>query len=59
MTTTVTQAPEKKVECKMGGNGSLYVSVPQAVTLTPGAREHVYRIGVDEALGRFVDALAL
>lgn len=44
---------------KVQVNGSLYVSVPQAVTLTPGACEHVYRIGVDEALGRFVDALAL
>jgi hypothetical protein len=58
ISTPVLDPADHLLAIKVQVNGSLYVSVPQAVALTPGAREHVYRIGVDEALGRFVDALS-
>jgi hypothetical protein len=45
---------EHLLTIKVQVNGSRYTSVAQSVTLTPGACEHTFRIGVDEALGRFV-----
>jgi hypothetical protein len=44
---------------KVQVNGSRYVSVPQTVTLIPGACEHSYIVSIDEALGRFVAVLLL
>ncbi len=44
---------------KVQVNGSRYVSVPQTVTLIPGACEHSYIVSIDEALGRFVALLLL
>jgi hypothetical protein len=52
---TATHDPlEHFLTIKVQVNGSRYTSVPQNITLTPGACEHVFRIGMDEALGRFV-----
>jgi hypothetical protein len=50
---------EHLLTIKVQVNGSRYTSVAQAITLTPGACEHTFRIGVDEALGRFVALVLL
>jgi hypothetical protein len=44
---------------KVQVNGSRFASMPQTVSLTPGACEHSYRMAVDEALGRFAAVLVL
>lgn len=45
---------EHLLSLKVQVNGSRYTSVPQAIALTPGSREHACVIAIDDALGRFV-----
>jgi hypothetical protein len=44
---------------KVQVNGSRFVSMPQTVSLTPGACEHSYSMVVDEALGRCAAVIVL
>ncbi len=50
---------EHLLAIKLQVNGSRYVSVPQAITLTPGSFEHTCTVAIDDALGRFVLLLLL
>ena len=54
ITTPLLHASDHLLSIKVQINGSRYTSVPQTITLTPGACEHSCRVAVDDALGRCV-----
>ena len=59
MSTAMHDPYEHLLTIKVQVNGSRFASMPQTVSLTPGACEHSYRMAVDEALGRCAAVLVL